>query len=72
MTDLTTRSRSNLTPGRNPALVFDFDQAMATGAGLAADSEAPAGQPGIAVEHGISRQLGYAQQDVVCDRAAVE
>jgi len=57
---------------RGTTVVLDFDPGVVAWADLGPDGEGAAGQPRVAVEGGVRRQFGGAEDHIVCHRALVE
>jgi hypothetical protein len=56
--------------GPGTAGVFDFDQGVVAQVDLGTDGEGAAGQAGVAVDGGVGREFGGAEDHVICQRAA--
>jgi hypothetical protein len=58
--------------GRGTTVVLDFDPGVVAWADLGPDGESTAGQPGAAVNDGVGREFGGAEDHLVCHGALVE
>src|SRR5215831_9943995 len=57
---------------RGTTVVLDFNPGVVTWVDLGPDGEGPAGQPRAAVGGGVGRELGGAEDHIVCHRAFME